>query len=207
MPAVSDIQKNVVKYLNIAQNLPSFIAENNRLLSQNSFYLDLLRNGSNTPGETGFLNNQFAIYSDAQKKLKEINQKHTVAKEIIARYPDMRESILSSELNLSMIDVSLMATVAILSGSILTLYDEISNKINTQNYVLSQMTQYKQDLNNGVITPAQYSAIIQTLSSQQVNPKAVNFPNIILIGGLLFGGFYVITNYEKVEKTVRKWLT
>ena len=197
---IGAIQRSIAKYIDLTRNMPDFISQSKQTISKNKMLLDLLRSGENTGVMTGVLNTHAGILAGAEREMLDLSNKHMIASKLVSGYPALRDNMYNREIDLGMLDAPAIITIAMLSGSVLSLYDNVSFKITMQNKYLNALSTLKTSLTAGNISQEEYNAEVGKLAVFKADDYKVSVGNMLVIGGVIFTGFYCLTNFDKVKK-------
>jgi hypothetical protein len=195
---IMSIKNSVLKYLQLAKSMPEFLDNSRKQLNQSKFILDnlILRSPDTI---TPFFNNQLSNYSTADKELRDLSQKHAVSTGMLSNFPDFRDKYLSGQNSLDMVNVPVIMAITIMSGSVLTLYESVSFKINQLSNQISLTEAALNKYTAGQMTLTEFTNYVNGLKDMSVKP-AVSFGQVLLVAGLIFGGYYAVSNSKEVKK-------
>jgi hypothetical protein len=191
----------IIRYIDNLKNMSEYIDNNKRMSAENKMLIDSLT-GRASPGMGTWLDKQLKLYADNGKALNELSQKHIIASGVVQKYPELRDKVFAGENNLESINLPIILSIGILSGSIMTLYDSISFKIKLQNKYLNDIDNKVNQYTAGQISEVELNTYIASLKDYVYKPP-VNLAGAVLIGGLIFGAFYIITQPAKIKKLLK----
>jgi hypothetical protein len=187
-----------LRYIDNIRNMPKYIEDNRNMSGRNKMLLDSTA-GMAPKSIMMWVEKQYKIYNENGLAINDLSQKHIIASGLVEKYPDLRDKFLSGEANLESINLPVIMTLTILSGGIMTLYDSISFRIKLQNKYLNELEPKLQAYKAGQINETELQAYVNGLKDYVYKPP-VNFGGALLIGGLIFGAFYWLTQPQKLKK-------
>lgn len=172
----------LLKYVNLSKKMPSLIESAGDILAESSKIIHDIYSDGATDKMKSYLDNENHKVQSYSKILKNTSLKHSIIKNVVEQYPEIKETVLSDDIGSNdLFNIPVIALLTGLSGDVISKTETLTYNIRKQNSILKKVA-------SGDIREYDLSGI------SEISPvkTQVNLPVAFGIGSAIFAGFYFL---------------